>query len=174
MAKLKLDLRTLIITDLDSVDAADNRKKCKVSAGTHSSNASVNRWFDPDGGNSPALPELLAKTDAEKSLGCRRIAFQVPHTDGDACGRSFEDAFALANRDKFGVNGSTAIERETQTWEQAQDVKKSEFALKFAISDQEWVIPRYIEQGLRWLGQIDDIAQAEDVVDPTAEEDTNV
>jgi predicted ATP-dependent endonuclease of OLD family len=168
-----LDLRTLVVTDLDSVDAAVNRKKCKVSAGTHSSNASVNRWFDPDGGNNPTLLELLAKTDADKSQGCRRIAYQVPHADGDACGRSFEDAFILANPDKFGVAGPTAAERETQAWDIAKDVKKSEFALRFAINDTEWTIPRYIDQGLRWLGRVDDAATAPDVVEPPAEEDAN-
>ena len=168
-----LDLRTLIVTDLDSVDAANNRTKCKVSAGTHSSNASVNRWFDPDGGNSPTLPELLAKTDIEKSLGCRRIAYQVPHTDGDACGRSFEDAFILANPNKFGVAGPTAMERETQAWGLAQNVKKSEFALGFAINDTAWAIPRYIAEGLRWLGQINDVAPVPDAIEHTAEEDAD-
>lgn len=163
-----LELRTLIVTDLDSVDAANNRTKCKVSAGTHSSNASVNRWFNPDGGNSPTLTELLAKTDIEKSIGCRRIAYQVPHTDGDACGRSFEDAFILANPTKFNVAGPAATDRETQAWDLAQDVKKSEFALKFAINDTEWAIPCYIDQGLRWL---DDVATAPEVAEPPAEED---
>lgn len=162
-----LELRTLIVTDLDSVDAANNRTKCKVSAGTHSSNASVNRWFDPDGGNSPILPELLAKTDVEKSIGCRRIAYQVPHTDGDACGRSFEDAFILANPNKFTVAGPSATDRETQAWDLAQDVKKSEFALKFAINDTEWAIPRYIDQGLRWL---DDLAIAPEAAELPVED----
>jgi predicted ATP-dependent endonuclease of OLD family len=172
-----LDLRTLIITDLDSVDAADNRKKCKVSAGTHSSNASVNRWFDPGGGNSPTLAVLLTKTSDDKTLGCRRIAFQIPHEDGGACGRSFEDAFMLSNPNKFAVNGVTAQEKETQAWELAQDVKKSEFALKYAINEKDWVIPRYIDEGLRWLGQIDDAAPplpAGGVAQPPAEEQANV
>lgn len=168
-----LDLRTLIVTDLDSVDAANNRTKCKVSGGTHSSNASVNRWFDPDGGNSPTLPALLAKTDIEKSIGCRRIAYQVPHTDGDACGRSFEDGFILANPNKFGLAGPTATEREIQAWDLAKDVKKSEFALRFAINDTEWAIPRYIDRGLRWLGQIDDAATAPAAIEPPAEEGAN-
>jgi putative ATP-dependent endonuclease of OLD family len=168
-----LDLRTLVVTDLDSVDAGDNRKKCKVSAGSHSSNASVNRWFDPAGGNIPTLFELLAKTDADKSQGCRRIAYQVPHTDGDACGRSFEDAFILANPNKFGVTGPTAADRETQAWAIAKDVKKSEFALQFAISDTEWTIPRYIDQGLRWLGQVEDAAAAPDATETPAEENPN-
>lgn len=168
-----LDLRTLVVTDLDSVDAADNRKKCKVSAGTHSSNASVNKWFDPDGGNNPTLPELLAKGDGDKAQGCRRIAYQVPHTDGDACGRSFEDAFILANPNKFGVAGPTAAERETQAWNIAKDVKKSEFALQYAINDKQWAIPRYIEQGLRWLGQVENAAAAPDAIEPPVEEDPN-
>ncbi len=168
-----LDLRTLVVTDLDSVDAADNRKKRKVSEGTHSSNASVNRWFDPDGGNNPTLPELLAKADGDKVQGCRRIAYQVPHDEGDACGRSFEDAFILANPNKFGVAGQTAADRETQAWDIAKDVKKSEFALQYAINDTEWAIPRYIDQGLRWLGRVDNDAAAPDAIEPPAEENPN-
>jgi len=168
-----LDLRTLVVTDLDSVDAADNRKKCKVSAGTHSSNASVNRWFDPDGGNNPTLPELLAKADGDKAQGCRRVAYQVPNTDGDACGRSFEDAFILANPNKFGLAGPTAADRETQAWDIAKDVKKSEFALQYAINDMAWDIPRYIDQGLRWLDQVDDGAAAPDAIEPPIEENPN-
>lgn len=168
-----LDLRTLVVTDLDSVDAANNRKKCKVSEGTHSSNTSVNRWFDPDGGNGPTLPDLLAKADGDKVQGSRRIAYQIPHTDGDACGRSFEDAFILANPSKFGIAGPTAADRETQAWDIATDVKKSEFALKHAINDTEWTIPRYIEQGLRWLGQVDDAAGAPDAIEPQVEENPN-
>lgn len=168
-----LDLRTLVVTDLDSVDAADNRKKCKVSEGTHSSNASVNRWFDPDGGNNPTLQELLAKADGDKGQGCRRIAYQIPHADGDACGRSFEDAFILANPNKFGIAGPNAAERETQAWDIAKDVKKSEFALQYAINDTEWSIPRYIEQGLRWLGQVDDAAAVPEAIEPPVEENPN-
>jgi predicted ATP-dependent endonuclease of OLD family len=168
-----LDLRTLIVTDLDSVDAAMNRTKCKVSAGTHSSNASVNRWFDPDGGNSPTLQELLGETDIEKSINCRRIAYQVPHTEGDACGRSFEDAFILANPNKFGVTGPTATERETQAWNLAQDVKKSEFALRFAINDTDWAIPHYIDEGLRWLGDIEVVVPSPDAIEPPVEEDSD-
>lgn len=155
-----LDLRTLIITDLDSVNAAANRSKCRVSDGTHSSNASVNMWFEPNGGNSPTIPELLAKTVNEKTINCRRIAFQIPHTDDDACGRSFEDAFILANPIKFDVDGTTPDERETQAWNIAEGVKKTEFALRYAIQDTEWAIPRYIDEGLRWLGQLEDVVPA--------------
>lgn len=146
-----LGLRTLIVTDLDSVDGANNRTKCKVSEGTHSSNAAINRWFNPDGGNKPTLLEIQAKSEAEKTNGARYLAYQVPHTDGDACGRSFEDAFMLANADKFEITGQSAADRETEAWRKASEVKKSEFALEYAINETEWVIPRYIGDGLAWL-----------------------
>jgi putative ATP-dependent endonuclease of the OLD family len=146
-----LGLRTLIITDLDSVDGSSGRAKCKVSQGTHSSNAGINRWFDPVDENSPTLAEIQAKSAADKTNGRRRLAYQLPHGDGDACGRSFEDAFMLANPDKFQITGSTAQERETEAWNRASQVKKSEFALKYAINDTEWLVPRYIDEGLSWL-----------------------
>jgi predicted ATP-dependent endonuclease of OLD family len=174
-----LDLQTLIITDLDSTKATTNEKgriswtKCPVSEGSQSSNTAINRWFNPDEGDNPTLSDLFTKTADEKSTRSRRIAYQIPHTDGDACGRSFEDAFILANPTKFGVVGSTAMERETQAWELAQNLKKSEFALRYAITDTEWSIPRYIDEGLNWLGQVDDDSTAQDVIVPLAEEDPN-
>ena len=146
-----LGLRTLIITDLDSVDGNNNRRKCKVSEGTHSSNAAINRWFDPNGGNNPTLAELRAKSAVDKTAETRRLAYQVPHADGDACGRSFEDAFMLANPDTFEITGQTAEERETEAFEAASEVKKSEFALTYAITETNWIVPRYIDEGLAWL-----------------------
>ena len=151
-----LELRTLIITDLDSVDRNNNRKKCKVSDGTHSSNATINRWFSLDAGSFPILAELLTKSSTEKTTKARRLAYQIPHTADDACGRSFEDAFILANPTKFQIAGESADERETRAWEESSKVvKKSEFALTYAISDLNWTIPQYIGEGLSWLANID-------------------
>jgi putative ATP-dependent endonuclease of the OLD family len=173
-----LDLQTLIITDLDStkitnVSGRNSWTTCKVSEGTRSSNAAINQWFNLDDVNNTTLTDLLAKSATEKLTRSRRIAYQIPHTEGDACGRSFEDAFILANPTKFDVDGLTAAEREAQAWEKAQDIKKSEFALKYAITDTEWSIPRYIEEGLRWLSQIDDITIGPDLITPSVEEVTD-
>ena len=88
-----LELRTLIITDLDSVDR-DKGEACKVSDGVKSSNACVNDWFGPTN-LSPA--ELILKSDADKTMPLRRLAYQVPEVSGGPCGRSFEAAFMLAN-----------------------------------------------------------------------------
>ena len=150
-----LELRTLIITDLDSVDRNHNGAKCKVSEGTHSSNTAINRWFDPGDDNNLTLADIQTKSVAEKITRMRHLAYQVPHTDDDACGRSFEDAFMLANPVKFEIIGQTRAERESQAESKAAAiVKKSAFALKYAITDTDWTIPRYIDEGLSWLASI--------------------
>jgi predicted ATP-dependent endonuclease of OLD family len=61
-----LNLKTLIITDLDTVDQGNNGKKCKVSEGTHSSNGCINRWYTGEGGENPTKNELLGKADFDK------------------------------------------------------------------------------------------------------------
>lgn len=146
-----LNLRTLVITDLDTVDNNDDRKKCKVSVGTHSSNACINSWFTTNGEDKPTKEELLEKREDDKVAENRRLAFQIPHVNGDVCGRSFEDAFMLANPEKFEITGASPDEWETEAWNKAKEIDKTDFAMKYAILDTEWTTPRYIEEGLRWL-----------------------
>jgi predicted ATP-dependent endonuclease of OLD family len=148
-----LNLKTLIITDLDTINEGDKGKKCKVSEGTHSSNACINSCYAGEEGPKPTKDMLLGKSENDKITNNRRLAFQVPHTTGDACGRSFEDAFMLANPTIFNITGETPQDRETQAWEKAKNVDKTDFALKYAINKTEWVVPRYIEEGLKWLAQ---------------------
>jgi len=148
-----LQLRTLIITDLDTIDAGDNGRKCKVSEGTHSSNACINKWFALKDAEKPTKDQLLAKGPGDKLSNVRRLAFQIPHSNGDACGRSFEDAFMLANPALFDSNGHAPPEREQQAWQAAKAVDKTDFALKYAIEETDWTTPRYIEEGLRWLAK---------------------
>ena len=157
-----LELRTLIITDLDSV-AAD-RKACPVHQGIATSNACLKSWFG-DGDCSPAA--LLAKDDASKVENLRRIAFQRPEAEDGPCGRTFEDAFMLANPAMFGIEGATPDDQARCAWDKLDTIKKSEFALKHAIDDTDWSPPGYILDGLRWLA-FGDIAVAGAAVDQAA------
>ena len=141
-----LELRTLIITDLDSV--AESGKACPVHQGTATSNACLKSWFG-EGNCSPSA--LLAKDDAAKVDNLRRIAFQRPEAEGGPCGRTFEDAFMLANQDAFAIEGATTDEKALSAGKKVATVKKSEFALKHAIVDTGWSPPGYILDGLRWL-----------------------
>jgi putative ATP-dependent endonuclease of the OLD family len=147
-----LELRSLIITDLDAVEKPGG-KACAVHLGQYSSNACLKAWFSKDAPFS--LAGLLAKSGAEKVLDGSRIAYQCPEEKGGPCGRTFEDSFVLANQKFFGLieKDSKALELEARS--KADEWKKSEFALKHAITDTGWVAPAYIVEGVRWLAQGD-------------------
>jgi putative ATP-dependent endonuclease of OLD family len=93
--------------------------------------------------------------DNQKIAGHRRIAYQVPEIAGGPCGRSFEDAYMLANPTIFPMTATAANALELEAGEMASDVKKSNFAMEHAISDTDWIIPRYIREGLVWLAEED-------------------
>jgi len=99
------------------------------------------------------FPLLTATTadSAAKIRGNLRLAYQVPEEPGGPCGRTFEDAFILANQAVFGITGSTNDALAKAAEDKAVKQKKSKFALTYAIKKTGWVTPRYIAEGMRWL-----------------------
>jgi hypothetical protein len=81
------------------------------------------------------------------------LAFEVPETSDGPCGRSFEDAFIIANPGLFGLTGESNEKREEEALHNAKGIKKSDFALEYAIEKTDWTVPRYIADGLRWLAE---------------------
>jgi putative ATP-dependent endonuclease of OLD family len=146
-----LEVRFLVITDLDSV-LAPGGQACEVHKGTTSSNACLRSWFE---GTDCSLTGLAAKAEPDKIRGRGRISFQQAEAAGGACGRTFEDAFILANPAKFGIGAGTPAEQETAARLIAEKVKKSDFALKYAIEDTQWAAPFYLLDGVRWLAAAD-------------------
>lgn len=162
-----LELKTLVVTDLDSTKPVKkpNKKgetittwdKCPVAEGERTSNAAIKEWFRPqdtkdkDGWQiTPA--ELIAKTDQEKQSGYRRIAYQIAEKpDTNVCARSYEDALVLANPDRF--EWPKEQDEATEAWEIAKGLAKADTALRFAIREKEWAPPRYIKEGLTWLSE---------------------
>ena len=69
-----LELRSLIITDLDAVEKPGG-KACAVHQGAASSNACLKAWFSND--DPFTLAGLVAKTDPDKVKGRNRIAYQL-------------------------------------------------------------------------------------------------
>jgi len=154
-----LELRTLIITDLDAT-LVPGGQACPVHQGTATSNGCIKSWFDDD----PLTLALIAgKTDADKRRGCSRLAYQCPEAPGDPCGRTFEDAFILANAAKFGLAGDDPAALEIAARVKAASYKKSDFALTYAIEDQDWFAPRYMSEGIAWLAE-DDVPSADPVL----------
>lgn len=199
-----LDLRSLIITDLDVVkrNAKKKLEACLVHEGETTSNSCIKHWFstaeaaapvpEPPADNptttpvavpqvasavpAPATAEVaaaetadddgeevadgatlfplstaLAADNAAKTRGSLRLAYQVPEAAGGPCGRTFEDAFILANQTFFGITGATNDALAKAAHDKAAKQKKSKFALTYAIEKTDWVTPRYIEEGMRWL-----------------------
>jgi putative ATP-dependent endonuclease of the OLD family len=170
-----LELRSLIITDIDSVRKNEKNRwiACLVHDGASTSNSCIKRWFkgadessseddedsDNQSNNVLTINELLDAEDQTKIRNKIRLAYQVPESDGGPCGRTFEDSFVLANQGLFGVSGNTNAELETAAREYVEGEKKSKFALTYAIDNTSWVPPHYIADGMRWLakGDISDI-----------------
>jgi hypothetical protein len=154
-----LELRTLIITDLDATLVAGGTA-CPVHQGTATSNGCIKSWFDDD----PLTLALVAgKSDADKRKGCSRIAYQCPEAAGGPCGRTFEDAFILANAAKFGLTGGDPAALEIAARAKAAEFKKSDFALTYAIEDRDWVAPRFLTEGIAWLAA-DDVPPVDPVL----------
>jgi len=144
-----LEVPTLVITDLDATRKNANNRyvACKVSEGQRTSNACIKAWF-----KSPEITpdDLVKKTEADKIVDILRLAYEVPESPGAPCGRSFEEAFILANFALFDM----AEPSEDEAGEKAKEEGKADFALKFAIDKTTWTVPRYISEGLRWLAQL--------------------
>lgn len=146
-----LELRTLVITDLDAVKMGDKGRyvKCPYSQGERSLNTTLRDWFDIKDGEALTLELLQAKTPEEKVKGYRRVAYQVHEAGSNFCARTYEDAFILANPTLFGL-------KEGDPWgdlafDIAADMGKVETALKYGLSEDAWKVPAYIKEGLLWL-----------------------
>ena len=160
-----LELPALVITDIDSIRGT-HEQACKVSEGTGTSNACIRKWFNS--GREIRPEALSAKADAEKINKGIRLAYQVPEKANVPCGRSFEQSFILANPTMFGLDTTASHDTEEKAWAAAEKIsKKSDFALKYGINETNWITPRYIAEGLRWLR---DEARWPAVADTTADD----
>ncbi|WP_288213039.1 ATP-dependent endonuclease [uncultured Aeromonas sp.] len=156
-----LELKTLFITDLDSVRKTIGEKSTKypasiVSKGTHSSNVGLSKWFGKDGYSD--LEDIRSKNEVSKMSGSRYIAFQVDENENGLCGRSFEDAFILANINLFELDGLHGDELEQAVFDKAKEIgneSKANLAIEFAVEKTDWVVPKYIRDGLEWLDKDD-------------------
>jgi len=168
-----LGIKTLIITDIDSVKPDANGIKCKVLEGTHTSNASIKHFLKDVDFNAlktyPNRSKIMAKNDnswKENEDGLICISYQTEQNGYHA--RSFEDAFISlnlefikSNKDKFKSLKSKDKLNETQPdyYEIADTCidKKTFFATDILYYSNEnfteWKVPEYIEKGLLWLSK---------------------
>ena len=156
-----LGIKTLIITDIDSIN--DERKACCVIEGTGTSNTAIKHFLpNIDWENLKILPEK----DRKKSIGNSTLLICYQQEEENYHARSFEDAFIHINKDfiksKIGdfrglKNKKTLEDNIEDAYHLAQECidKKTHFALDILYHSDEnfsnWKIPVYIKDGLLWL-----------------------
>ena len=160
-----LHIPYLVITDLDSVVPTGYPKACRADvAGARTSNASLKKLCGKS-----TVAELIALTPDDKKHAAkdRCIAFQtdVLVTEGTSQQalrpRTLEEAIVYENFELVRA-GTLSIDATIRASldEAYQDVydlirsesfKKTDFAMDVLACDEEWAVPVYIAEGLRWL-----------------------
>jgi predicted ATP-dependent endonuclease of OLD family len=162
----------LIITDIDSVDPANNRRGCKATdGGAVTSNASIKYFFN----GIDLVADLSAKVEADhiQANDMRFVTYQkrieVNYVGSVHAfhGRTLEETFVYENHELF-VSGDLSIgivippdpeEFHDQVWRRIKSstFKKTDFAMDVLALDPKvegtnpWNVPDYIAVGLRWL-----------------------
>lgn len=174
-----LEIKALIITDIDSVEKKEktNRKgskqiiysKCQIRRSTIllTSNTCLKDWLP----KKATIINLLKATTDEKTSNKIRVAYQT-RIQGRTykCGRSFEEAFIIENNE-FIFNSKEkllSIKNELRDYENKEKIlnssydihdyidrnkKKTDFAFDLLTNQDGWVVPTYIKEGLEWLSQ---------------------
>ncbi|MCX6073942.1 MAG: AAA family ATPase [Campylobacterales bacterium] len=174
-----LEIKTLIITDIDSVEKKEstNEKgsvqttypKCQIinSDNLYTSNACLKNWLPCKN----KILDLLATTNEEKIVQKIRVAYQIKINSTEIkCGRSFEEAFIIENPKYVFDNKDNlvSIKNKLKNYNSESEVldnsfeiqdyidsnkKKTDFAFDLLSNQDDWNIPTYIKEGLIWLSQ---------------------
>lgn len=168
-----LDIKTLVITDIDTTKLSDKNKYCACKVDNFpdaTSNETIKYYFK--------VPDITQKDDYKTWLESIvnlhataisekvNVFYQRPELGYHA--RSFEDAFINVNLDLIkenidsinGLKNTDDFKTITDIYDLTQSVidKKSDFAaslLYLAHTDSSifWEIPLYIKEGLEWIKQ---------------------
>ena len=158
-----LDIKTLIITDIDSIDINNSRKKVEITNDVtlETSNVCLKQWLP----QKEKIQDLLNASNDEKINGKIRVAYQTKIDDEDLkCGRSFEEAFILDNlqyvldkkENLFSIKNklttyTTMDEIKQKSYPIAKSIKKTDFAFDILSNQDGFDVPNYIKEGLIWL-----------------------
>ena len=145
-----LNIPTLIITDIDAVNA--DRKACLVNEGISSSNATIKHWFTEVLGKRDkqySFEDIKNLPNTQKTSDRIHIEYQVE--ENNLCGRSLEEAIKNSNRKMFGISDNP--EEKELEYSPGKDGSKTDFAMNliFDVNKQNYNVPKYIEDGLIWL-----------------------
>lgn len=173
-----IKVKTLVITDIDSVQLDNNRKACRVNTpNSVTSNGTLKNWIP----KKDKIVDLISTRVEEKFDGkFIRVCYQIAeNAENQYTARSLEEALINRNliffKSKYNDlnEENTVIEIQVKSkfellkninFEETLDLynlspqkgEKSQFAFdlmtfKAGIEDLSWDVPKYIEEGLEWL-----------------------
>ena len=168
-----LELKTLIVTDIDSIDAK-HKNKCELALKTNqlTSNETLKKWLPRKSSINELLKDDIIKVSADKKC---RVAYQtVKKIDKNLikCGRTFEEAFIIENA-KYILDNKTNLKSISNSklkgCESVKDVlansyqiqefidgnrRKTDLTFELLTQNQDdWEVPEYINEGLLWLAK---------------------
>ncbi len=170
-----LGIITLIISDIDSIDPADNNKAAVPEKGKNykTDNSTLKDWLPKEELFDTLLN--LNRDDKVSKILPIRIAYQFPMTisiegnDREVIPYTFEDALVYENMELFkNIDGFGMIKKFKTSINDDRSTKalgeeffeilkgdKAKFALDLLyIEDpQKLKIPTYIEEGMQWLNE---------------------
>ena len=148
-----LNVKTLIITDIDFVNKRGN--KCRFDKAISTSNSTIKYYV----GNDFEKIKNQAKVYERENIG---LVFQ--HLDGNYHARTFEDAYISKNYEYIKANLAEFKSLKCKKHFEEQDYydianncikEKSSFAAEIIYnSDLDFsniIVPEYIKDGLLWL-----------------------
>ncbi|MCX5726867.1 MAG: AAA family ATPase [Candidatus Saganbacteria bacterium] len=171
-----LGLKTLIVTDIDSVKkdtskekVSYNKTEVKVGKELLTSNNTLKSWIPAKDKIDDLLGEDVVK---DSSNGLIHVVYQKNaslESEPLKCGRSFEEAFIIDNKKYIFAEKKKLLSIENHlslySTEQAildesfaiqefidRNNKKTEFAFDLLnVVKDDWQVPTYIKEGLLWL-----------------------
>lgn len=165
-----INVKCLVITDIDSVDPGDSRKTCPTDTeNAVTSNSTLINWLP----KKRLISDLNACSEKDKfDTELIRVAFQIKEDDSTYVARSLEEAIINKNKTFFtskyvfegiekSVQDSFLTLKGKELTNKAYDLapassEKADFTFDLMSfneieSKQIWYVPKYIEEGLLWL-----------------------
>ncbi|MGF9741460.1 AAA family ATPase [Priestia megaterium] len=167
-----LDVKTLIITDIDSC-SKDDRASREITEelidNLITSNQTLTQWIPQE----EKIKSLISIKFDINSSHILNIAYQRLQQDSNEikCGRSFEEAFIIDNKDYIfdyqtqivslknhlkKYNSSDEVQKNSyKIYEYiSKNKKKTDFAFDLlSVNNESWNVPNYIKEGLIWLAK---------------------
>lgn len=164
-----INVKTLIITDIDSSDENGACQVSPISDNKITTNETLIQWLP----KKTTIKDLASCTAADKIQDNIRVCYQTD--ENGFIGRSFEESFINANKklllsefikndgskiivkNRFSFLKSHLLENEIPT--PSSSKVKTNFTFDIMSFDEEtygeWKVPEYINEGLIWLAKND-------------------